>query len=80
MANPGPASTQTSVQLFNGDAADGIVIGGSAAKLVGFHGVAATAQGAKIDNIGNSASGTEIATAVNALITLLETKGLITPN
>jgi hypothetical protein len=80
MANPGPASTQTPVQLFNGDAADGIVIGGSASKLVGFHGVAATVQGNAITNLGNSASGTEIATAVNAIITLLETKGLIAPN
>lgn len=80
MSNPGPASTQTSVQLFNGDAADGIVIGGSASKLVGFHGVAATAQGNAITALGNSASGTEIATAVNAIITLLETKGLIAPN
>ena len=80
MANPGPASTQTSVQLFNGDAADGIVLGGSATKLVGFHGVAATKQGNAITGLGNSASGTEIATAVNAIITLLETKGLIAPN
>lgn len=77
MANPGPASTQTPVQLFNGDAADGIIIGGSASKLVGFHGVAATAQGATVATITNSASGTEIATAVNALIARLQAKGLI---
>ena len=80
MSNPGPASTQTPVQLFNGDAADGIVLGGSASNLVGFHGVAATAQGNAITNLSNTASGTEIATAVNAIITLLETKGLIAPN
>ena len=80
MANPGPASTQSTVQLFNGDAADGIILGGSAANLVGFHGVTATAQGAKIDNISNTATGTQIATAVNAIITLLEAKGLIAPN
>ena len=80
MANPGPASTQTPVQLFNGDAADGIILAGSASKLLGFHGVAATVQGNAITNLGNSASGTEIATAVNAIITLLETKGLIAPN
>jgi hypothetical protein len=80
MANPGPASTQTTVQLFNGDAADGIVLAGSASKLLGFHGVAATAQGTAITALGNSATGTEIATAVNAIITLLETKGLVAPN
>jgi hypothetical protein len=77
MANPGPASTQTPVQLFNGDAADGIIIGGSPSKLVGFHGEAATAQGATVATITNSASGTEIATAVNALIARLQAKGLI---
>jgi hypothetical protein len=77
MANPGPASTQTPVQLFNGDAADGIIIGGSATKLVGFHGVAATAQGATIATIANDANGTAIAAAVNALIARLQAKGLI---
>jgi hypothetical protein len=80
MANPGPASTQTTVQLFNGDAADGIILGGSPSKLVGFHGADATVQGTAITALGNSASGTEIATAVNAIITLLETKGLVAPN
>jgi hypothetical protein len=77
MANPGPASTQTPVQLFNGDAADGIIIGGSASKLVGFHGVTATAQGATVATIANDANGTAIATAVNAIIARLQAKGLI---
>jgi hypothetical protein len=77
MANPGPASSQTPVQLFNGDAADGIIIGGSATKLVGFHGVAATAQAAAITDIADDASGAAIATAVNALIAALADKGLI---
>lgn len=80
MANPGPASTQTPVTLFGGDAADGITLGGSPDALVGFHGVDGTAQGVAITALGNSASGTEIATAVNAIITLLETKGLIAEN
>jgi hypothetical protein len=77
MANPGPASSQTPVTLFGGDAADGIILGGSASALVGFHGVDATAQQAAITVLGNSASGTEIATAVNAIIAALEAKGLI---
>ena len=77
MPNPGPASTQTPVQLFSGDAADGIILGGSATKLVGFHGVAATAQGATIATITTTATGTEISVAVNALIARLQAKGLI---
>ena len=80
MPNPGPASTTTTIQLFNGDAADGIVLAGSASKLLGFHGVTATVQGNAITNLANDASGTAIATAVNSIITLLETKGLIAPN
>lgn len=80
MANPGPASTQTTNYLFNGDSADGIQIGGSAADLVGFHGVTPTVQQAAITALANNASGTAIATAVNAIITALEVKGLIDEN
>ena len=77
MSNPGPASTTTAHYLYNGDSTDGILLGGSAAKLVGFHGAAPVAQAANIATIGNSATGTEIATAVNAIITALKNKGLI---
>lgn len=80
MSNPGPASTQTPIYLFNGDSTDGVLLGGSAAHLVGFHGVAPTAQVGEITAVGNSASGTELATAINALITALEVKGLVAPN
>lgn len=80
MSNPGPASTTTAHYLFNGDSTDGVLIGGAAANLVGFHGATPTAQGTAITALGNSASGTEIATAVNAIITLLETKGFVAPN
>jgi hypothetical protein len=80
MANPGPASTQTTNYLFNGDSADGIQIGGSATELVGFHGATPSARQAAITALGNSATGTEIATAVNAIITALEVKGLLDEN
>jgi hypothetical protein len=76
MANPGPASTQTSIYLFNGDSSDGVAIAGSATKLLGFHGATPIAQAAAITAISNTATGTEIATAVNALITALKNKGL----
>jgi hypothetical protein len=77
MANPGPASSQTTNYLFNGDSTDGIQIAGTAADLLAFHGATPVAQAATIADIGNSATGTEIATAVNAIIAALEAKGLI---
>jgi len=75
MANPGPASTTTAHYLYDGDSTDGILLGGSASKLVGFHGATPVAQASAITTITNSATGTEIATAVNALITVLKNKG-----
>ena len=80
MSNPGPASSQTTNYLFNGDSSDGVQLAGSATELLGFHGVTPTVQQAAITDLGNSASGTEIATAVNAIITALEVKGLIDEN
>lgn len=75
MANPGPASTTTAHYLYDGDSTDGILLGGSASKLVGFHGATPVAQASAITAITNTATGTEIATAVNALITVLKNKG-----
>jgi hypothetical protein len=77
MANPGPASSQTTNYLFNGDSTDGVQIAGTAADLLAFHGATPVAQAGAITNLGNTASGTEIATAVNAIIAALEAKGLI---
>ena len=76
MANPGPATTVTANYIFNGDASNGVLLGGSATKLVGFHGVTPVAQAAAITALTNTATGTEIATAVNAIITALKNKGL----
>jgi hypothetical protein len=80
MANPGPASSQTTNYLFNGDSSDGVQLAGSATELLGFHGATPTVQQAAITALANDASGTAIATAVNALITALEVKGLIEEN
>jgi hypothetical protein len=80
MSNPGPASTQTDNFLFNGDSTDGIQIAGAASDKLGFHGATPSVQQAAITALGNSATGTEIATAVNAIITALEVKGLIDEN
>lgn len=76
MANPGPSTTVTANYLFNGDASNGVLLGGSATNLVGFHGATPVAQASAITALGNSATGTEIATAVNAIITALKNKGL----
>ena len=46
MANPGPATTVTANYLFNGDASGGVLLGGSATNLVGFHGATPVAQAA----------------------------------
>jgi hypothetical protein len=80
MANPGPASSQTTNYLFNGDSSDGVQLAGSATELLGFHGATPTVQQAAITALANDASGTAIATAVNAIITALEVKGLIDEN
>ena len=76
MSNPGPASTQTPIYLFNGDSSNGVLLGGSATNLVGFHGATPVVQAGAITAISNTATGTEIATAVNAIITALKNKGL----
>tara|TARA_R110000868_G_scaffold119068_2_gene315460 strand:- start:3465 stop:3704 length:240 start_codon:yes stop_codon:yes gene_type:complete len=77
MANPGPASTQSTNYLFNGDSTDGIQLAGAATDLLAFHGATPVDQAAAITNLGNSATGTEIATAVNSILVALREKGLI---
>jgi hypothetical protein len=74
MSNPGPASTQTAVYLLNGNAADGSLIASSGGK-VGFYGTTPVVQAAAITALSNTATGTEIATAVNAIITALKNTG-----
>jgi hypothetical protein len=77
MPNPGPATTQTDNFLFNGDSTDGIQIAGAATDKLAFHGKTPVVQAAAITNISNSATGTEIATAVNSILVALRNKGII---
>jgi len=44
MANPGPASTQTTNFLFNGDSTDGIQLAGAASDKLAFYGVSPKVQ------------------------------------
>jgi hypothetical protein len=54
-----------------------VQIAGAAADKLAFHGSTPVIQAAAITNLGNSATGTEIATAVNAILVALRNKGLI---
>jgi hypothetical protein len=75
MANPGPASTITPVYLFNGNAADGIALGVAGGEI-GFYGETPVVQASAITTISDTATGTAIATAVNAVITALKNIGV----
>ena len=75
MANPGPASTQTSNFLMNGSAADGVLLGIVGGE-VGFYGETPVVQAAAITTISDAATGTAIATAVNSIITALKNIGI----
>ena len=75
MSNPGPASTQTTNYLFNGNASDGIALGVAGGEI-GFYGETPVVQAAAITTIADAATGTQIATAVNAIITALKNIGI----
>jgi hypothetical protein len=75
MANPGPASTITPVYLFNGNAADGIALGVAGGEI-GFYGETPVVQAAAITTVSDTATGTALATAVNAIITALKNIGV----
>lgn len=73
MANPGPSTTVTPNYVFNGDASNGVLLGGSPTNLVGFHGTTPVAQAGAIT------APTDLATsivAINAIIAVLKNKGL----
>lgn len=80
MPNPGPATTVSTNYLFTGESTDGIQLGASATDLVGFHGAVPSARQGAITDLASNATSTAIATAVNAIITVLEVKGLVAPN
>jgi hypothetical protein len=75
MANPGPASTITPVYLFNGNASDGIALGVAGGEI-GFYGETPVVQAAAITTVSDTATGTALATAVNAIITALKNIGV----
>lgn len=75
MANPGPASTISPVYLFNGNAADGVALGISGGKI-GFYGETPVVQASAITTVSDTATGTALATAVNAIITALKNIGV----
>lgn len=77
MANPGPAVTQTSNFLFNGDSVDGIQLAGAATDKLAFHGATPVDQALAIANIADDANGAAIAVAVNGILAALREKGLI---
>jgi len=54
----------------------GATVGASASEPAGFHGTSVV-QAAHLANIGDSATGTEIATAVNGILAALIAKGII---
>lgn len=75
MANPGPASTVSTVYLFNGNAADGVALGIAGGKI-GFYGETPVVQASAITTIATNATGTAISTAVNSIITALQNIGV----
>ena len=75
MANPGPASTVSTVYLFNGNAADGVALGIASGKI-GFYGETPVVQASAITTIATNATGTAISTAVNSIITALQNIGI----
>lgn len=75
MSNPGPASTVTPVYLFNGNAADGIALGVAGGEI-GFYGETPVVQASAITTVSDTATGTALATAVNAIITALKNIGV----
>lgn len=56
---------------------DGTTLGQSATDLVGFYGETPVAQGAAVTTLATTPTATDIATAVNSIISRLQTVGLI---
>ena len=75
MANPGPASTQTSIYLLNGSAADGVLLG-IAGGEVGFYGETPVVQASAITTLAATPTTAETVAAVNAIITALKNIGI----
>jgi hypothetical protein len=77
MANPGPASTQSTNYLFNGDSTDGIQLAGAATDKLAFHGATPVDQAGAITSLAADPAATAVAVAVNSILVALREKGLI---
>jgi hypothetical protein len=75
MSNPGPASTQTTNYLMNGNASDGVSLGISTGK-VGFYGVTPVVQASAITALTAGPSTAETVAAVNSIISALQDIGI----
>jgi len=76
MANPGPASTQTSNFLLNGSAADGVLIGIVGGE-VGFYGETPVVQAGAISPlVSTTASTTDMCARINSIIIALQNIGI----
>lgn len=76
MANPGPASTQTSNFLLNGSAADGVLIGIVGGE-VGFYGETPVVQAGAISPlVSTTATTTDMCARINSIITALQNIGI----
>lgn len=56
---------------------DGVVLGRSSTDLVGFYGETPVVQGSAVTTLATTPTATDIATAVNAIISRLQTVGII---
>jgi hypothetical protein len=56
---------------------DGALIGNSATEKIGFYGETPVVQGSAVTTLATTPTATDIATAVNAIISRLQTVGLI---
>lgn len=63
-------------QLSDGDDS-GTILGQSTTGKISFYGVAPVVQGAAVTTLATTPTATDIATAVNTIITRLQTVGLI---
>lgn len=67
----------TGEQLNIGRSTQAIRVGGSSSGTIGFYGTSPVAKGAAVTTLATTPTATDIATAVNSIISRLQTVGLI---
>ena len=75
MSNPGPASTQTTNYILNGNASDGAQVGAVSGK-VGFYGITPVVRAGAITALTAAPTTAETVAAVNAIITAIKNIGI----